>query len=202
MADEAGGMVQRLQAARAGSLEALGEALEACRAYLLAIANRQLAPDLKVKGGASDLVQETFLEAQRDFPRFDGTTDEELRAWLGRLLLNNLASFARSYRATGKRLIDREISLETVAFAHGPGDLLAADIPSPSFHAISLEQAELIQQALKKLPEDYARVIVLRNQEDRSFAEIAEQMQRSENAVRKLWFRAIERLQQEMGEAS
>ena len=46
--------------------------------------------------------------------------------------------------------------------------------------------------------QDYRRVIVLRNQEDRPFEEIAVMMNRSENAVRKLWFRAIELLQQEM----
>ena len=52
-----------LVAARRGSREALGNALEACRRYLLAIASRELDPDLRGKGGASDLVQETFLEA-------------------------------------------------------------------------------------------------------------------------------------------
>src|SRR5262249_45736682 len=39
---------------------------EAYRGYLLVLAQRELDPDLRAKGGASDLVQETFLEAQRD----------------------------------------------------------------------------------------------------------------------------------------
>ena len=62
--------VQRLAAARAGSREALGQILQACRGYLLLLAERELAPDLRAKGGASDLVQETFLEAQKDFAHF------------------------------------------------------------------------------------------------------------------------------------
>ncbi len=70
---------RQLADARAGSREALGGLLEGCRRYLLAIAERQLDPELKSKGGASDLVQETFLEAQRDFARFQGTSPEELR---------------------------------------------------------------------------------------------------------------------------
>lgn len=56
-----------IAAARDGSDDALGESLEACRAYLLLVARQEIDPALMAKAGASDLVQETFLEAQRDF---------------------------------------------------------------------------------------------------------------------------------------
>src|SRR5689334_5788737 len=91
---------QRLEAARNGLQEALGPLLEGYRPYLLLVANRQLPPDLRPKVGASDLVQDTFLEAQRDFAQFHGHTEDELRAWLARVLLNNLANITRQYRAT------------------------------------------------------------------------------------------------------
>src|SRR5262249_54728266 len=97
-----------LARARAGDRDALGRVLEVCRRYLLLIADRQLDADLRAKGGASDLVQETFLEAQRDFAQFAGNSEEELRAWLRRMLLNNLGNFTRRYRATGKRAVGRE----------------------------------------------------------------------------------------------
>ncbi len=42
-----------LPAARSGSAEALGNALEACRGYLLMIAQRELDSHLQPKGGAS-----------------------------------------------------------------------------------------------------------------------------------------------------
>src|SRR5215470_14425159 len=98
-----------LPAARTGSAEALGRLLEGCRGYLLLVAQRELAPDLQAKGGASDLVQETLLDALRDFPRFQGTSEAEVLAWLRRLLLNNLVSFTRRYRDAGKRQIGREV---------------------------------------------------------------------------------------------
>jgi hypothetical protein len=44
--------------------------------YLGGIAARELGPDLRAKGGASDLVQQTFLEAQRDFAAFRGGSAE------------------------------------------------------------------------------------------------------------------------------
>src|SRR4051812_46159075 len=61
-----------IRRARAGSHEALGQLLDGCRGYLLRIARDELDPRLQAKGGASDLVQETFLEAQRDFAAFTG----------------------------------------------------------------------------------------------------------------------------------
>src|SRR5205809_5640398 len=76
---------QLLAEARAGSGESLGWALESCRGYLLAIADGELPPELRAKGSASDLVQQTFLEAQRDLPHFHGESEDEWRAWLRRL---------------------------------------------------------------------------------------------------------------------
>src|ERR1700722_11592896 len=95
---------QWLAAARSGSSEALGEALQAYRAYLLLIAHQELDPELRAKGGASDLVQETFLDAQRLIGRFAGTAEGVSAGWLVVLRLNNLADFVRRYRA-GKRRV-------------------------------------------------------------------------------------------------
>src|SRR5262245_61667341 len=124
-----------LAAARAGSPQALGQALEMCRGYLLLVAERQLGTDLRAKGGASDLVQETFLEAQRDFRQFAGTSQEELRAWLQRLLLNNLGNFARRYRVTHCRQLDREQALDAAGSSSPEGGLVA-ETPSPSGQAM------------------------------------------------------------------
>jgi RNA polymerase sigma-70 factor (ECF subfamily) len=200
MPDLSAELERLLAAARSGSRQALGEALEACRAYLLAIANRQLNPALQAKGGPSDIVQQTFLEAQRDFEQFRGSTVEELQAWLKHLLLHNVADFARGFERTDKRRIDREVTLPGSSTSNASGGL-AADTPTPSLRAMAEEQAVKLRRALEALPEDYRQVIVWRYQEEQSFAEIAQRMNRSENAVRKLWFRAIERLEQEMGES-
>ncbi len=198
MAEHSQDVAEWLPAARAGSREAMGQALEAYRAYLLLIANRQLDPALRAKGGASDLVQETFMEAMRDFPRFQGNSSDELQAWLRQMLLHNVANFARGYRGTHKREVGREVALEreTPSGGHGPG--VAADTPSPSGQAMAQEETESLERDLAQLPDDYKEVIRLRHQDGLSFAEIAQRLQRTENAVRKLWFRAIERLQETM----
>jgi RNA polymerase sigma-70 factor (ECF subfamily) len=187
-----------LAAARAGSQEAVGEALEACRHYLLLIADRELDPDLRAKGGASDLVQEAFLDAHRDFAKFQGKSEAELLAWLRQLLLHNLSNFTRRYRATAKREVTREVALGAGSSSTPQGEELVADTSSPSGRLMEQEKVQALARALAHLPEDHRLVITLHHQEQRSFEEIAEQMQRSLPAVRKLWQRALERLQQEL----
>ena len=188
-----------LPAARAGSIEALGQALEQFRRYLLRIAERELDPQLRAKGGASDLVQLTFLEAQRDFARFHGDSAPELRAWLRRLLVDNLANFERRYRGTAKRRVTREVALDPGSSSPSPESGAYATGPSPSAEAMAHERAQTLQRALDQLPEDYRRVITLRHHEQHSFEEIGKLMERSPEAARKLWSRAVERLRQELG---
>ncbi|MGE0759307.1 MAG: sigma-70 family RNA polymerase sigma factor [Pirellulaceae bacterium] len=190
-----------LASARAGDPAALGQALEAFRAYLTLVAEREMDPLLRAKGGASDLVQETFMEAQRAFPRFQTGAQEEFLAWLRTLLLNNLADFRRRYRGTEKRAADREVALEAGSSSRDwRGNLMAA-MATPSGEFVERETMDQIQRALERLPEDYRQVVTYRYIEDRSFEEIAQLMNRSANATRKLFARAIERLQQEMESA-
>lgn len=182
-----------LAGARAGSGEALGRLLQLCRNYLLLVANEQLDADLRGKGGASDLVQETFLEAQRDFARFQGATEAEWLAWLRRILVNNAGNFTRRFR-TGKRDAGREVMLGS---ADSAGPVLPDSLLTPSSQAMEREEAAALQQALARLSDDYRRVLVLRYQDGRSFAEIGRLLERSAEAARKLWARAMERLQEE-----
>jgi RNA polymerase sigma-70 factor (ECF subfamily) len=188
----------RPAAARALSREALGELLELHRAYLFQIAHEDLDPKLATKGDAADLVQETFLEAYRDFGGFRGTSEADLRAWLRRLLMNNLTNFSRRFRDGGKRALDREVSLDA-------GDprrttlALASDDSTPSGHVAAEEQAQEVRHALQRLPEDYCRVLQLRYREMRPFKEIARLMRRTPNATRKLWSRALARLRGLLG---
>jgi RNA polymerase sigma-70 factor (ECF subfamily) len=72
---------------------------------------------------------------------------------------------------------------------------LTADTPAPVDEVIAREQAQAVRQAVEQLPEDYRQVLVLRYQEGRSFEEIGRLIRRTPNAARKLWLRAIERLQ-------
>jgi RNA polymerase sigma-70 factor (ECF subfamily) len=199
-------MVQResatagwLSAARDGSPEALGQMLEACRGFLLLIAREELGGELHAKGSASDLVQETFIEAQRDLSQFHGNDEDELLAWLRQLLLNNLRDFRRRYRGARKRDAGREVSLESAGGQRGFERLSISDSASPSEKATQSEEAEIVKRALERLSDDHRRVLLLRYQEGLSFEEIGARLDRSANAARKLWLRAIDDMERELG---
>jgi RNA polymerase sigma-70 factor (ECF subfamily) len=199
MSEPSGEVARSIADARAGSRAALGRVLDACRGYLLLVAQGELAPELRAKGGgASDLVQDTLLEAFRDFDKFRGESEDELVAWLRRLLLNNVADFARQYRATDKRRLDREVAPGGES-SSAPGGRLVAAGPSPSSAAAAVEQAVAVLRVLDRLPEEYRQVIVLRYQDERSFDEIGGELGLTANAARKLLVRAIERVQAELG---
>lgn len=194
--DPLAGDRQSLERARRGSPEALGQVLELCRRYLLQIANAELDPHLQAKLGASDVVQETFLEAQRIFDRFDGNSPDELRAWLRAILLNKVSDQDRHFRGTAKRDLAKEVVLGTSAV--GP---LEPQVPTPTPSNVMMQQerAVALTAALDRLPSHYRQVIVWRQIEDLSFEEMADRLDRSVDAVRKLWWRAIQQLQEELG---
>ena len=155
----------------------------------------QLDPEIQAKEGASDLVQQTFLEAQRDFAHFEGTSERELLAWLRHLLLHNAGKLQRRYR-TRKRQAGREVALaaDSASARHDP----AADGTSPSGHAAANEEAARLEEVLGRLPEPYRRVIQWRHCEQCSFQEIGARLGRTPGAARMLWVRAVERLREEL----
>jgi RNA polymerase sigma-70 factor (ECF subfamily) len=182
-----------IREARAGSPDALGRLLEACRPLLTALAERELDADLWAKESPSDLVQRTFFDAHRDFSRLLGDTEAEVRAWLYRVLLHNIGDARARYRETAKRQVGREESLDRGAADRNVG--LADKAASPSSNASHREEEVLVEGALVQLPDDYRQVILLRHREHLSFADAARVMNRSEEAIKSLWARAIKKLQ-------
>ena len=189
-----------LEAARAGDIQALGQAMEPFRQFLLLVAERELGQDLKAKEGASDLVQETLLEAHQHFGQFAGRSRAELRAWLRRMLLHRVSYTVRRYRRAAKRRLASERSLGASGSSPGLADWLAGDSTSPSARAARGEEEAAVLAALDRLPERMRQVIVWRHREDCSFEEIGRRLERSNVAARKLWLRAIEQLRRELSD--
>lgn len=180
-----------LREARAGSTSALGCALQSCRKYLLAIANREIDDVLRSKAGASDLVQDTFTEAQQGFGRFRGATEEEFCAWLNAILDHRLANHARRYRGAKKREAGRELSFEVV-------EAVLANLRDPSAtpgtRAIADDDSRRLREAMANLPAESCAVIVARTWERKSFAEVGLELGCSADAARMRWTRAVREL--------
>jgi RNA polymerase sigma-70 factor (ECF subfamily) len=187
---------QILASAKNGSMESLGSLLEPCRQYLLLIANQELNPTLAAKVGASDLVQDAFLTAGREFGHFRGATCAEFLGWLRQILLNHLLTVQRRYIAAKKRSARREVSLD--GYFLPEANSIPADISSPSNHCMRGELKELVEAALARLPQRYQLIINLRHRQAHSFEEVARRLKLSSPAARQLWSRAISRLQKDL----
>jgi RNA polymerase sigma-70 factor (ECF subfamily) len=188
---DSGQLERWLGEARGGSRSALGRALEAARVYLLLIANRALDDKLKSKVGASDLVQDTFIEAQRDFDQFRGATRDDFHACLIGILANRLANNVRRYRLTQGRDVHREIPVEAV-----PAVLarLRDETATPGANVILREEQHRVQQALEQMSEPLRSILVERTWQGLSFAEIGRRRALSTEAARKTWARAVREL--------
>ena len=75
-----------IEGARQGDAECRERLFALCRSYLGFVARSQIETWLRRKVDASDLVQETMLEAFRDFDHFDGHSEQEWLAWLRKIL--------------------------------------------------------------------------------------------------------------------
>ena len=192
-----------LRQARAGDGDALGRLLELYRNYLALLARVQIGRRLQGKADAADLVQETFLEAHRDFAQFRGTTEATLLAWLRQVLARNLANLVRRYGTQRREVrLERALAVELDESSRVLDQGLAAPGSSPSHQAARREQAVLLADALDQLPADYREVLILRHLEGLSFPEVARRMGRSLDSVDKLWARALARLRRSLGGSS
>jgi RNA polymerase sigma-70 factor, ECF subfamily len=186
-----------LAKARAGEPGPLDELFSRCRGYLGLVARAQVESWLRAKVDASDLVQESLLDAYRGFRGFRGTTEAEWLAWLKQIVNHNAANFVRHYGTTGKRRVGREVPLAVGA----PGSSAAAVDPadpgeSPSQQVMRKEREWQVAEALGHLTEDHRDVIVLRNLQRLPFDEVAARLGRSRPAAQMLWMRAMHALQQ------
>ena len=192
---------QLLRWAQAGDTAALGRLFELYRAYLLLLARTQIGRHLQGKVDPTDLVQETFLEANRSFGRFRGTTEREMIVWLRQIMAGNIADLVRRYFGARRRdvRLERRLGADMDRSSLALANLLVAPQSSPSRRAMRREQAVLLADALEELPEDYREVLVLRHLEGLSFPDVAERMSRTLDSVKNLWTRALARLRGSLG---
>ena len=172
------------------------------RDYLHLLARVQLGPQVQGKLDASDVVQQTLLEAHQKRDQFRGGTPQELLGWLRKLLACTLADALRTL-GRAKRDVARERSLEAALeqSAERLQDCLAAQQSSPSEQAGRREQEVRLAEALAKVPEAQRLALVLRHCQGLSVAEISQQLGRSPAAVAGLIKRGAQQLRELLQDA-
>ena len=193
MSDEPSGLsfTGKLTKARNGSGEQQADLLNSFRDYLRQLAAKTIGQD-NANGqlSASDLVQSAIIDACKDFERCRAGNEEEFKAWLRQIMMNDILDRYRFLRCQ-KRDVGLEQELE-------PHRLLAPEEKSPVAEAQRKEDEVRLVKAISTLNEDHQAIIRMRHQEKLTFVQIGERMKRTSNAVRMLWNRAVEELSKKL----
>jgi RNA polymerase sigma-70 factor (ECF subfamily) len=181
-----------------GDREAFGDLLEKYRPYLSVLAKRYLDDRVRSRMDEHDIVQLTFLEAQRDLKDFRGKRIEELLGWLRHILRNNVSSAHQQHLRTQKRSAGKETHQSAEDSGPSLVDMVTANTSSPSRHAMRGEASIFLANCLADLPETQQEALRLRYIEGQSLKEIAERMGKTEMAAAGLLKRGLQALRQRM----
>ncbi|MDJ0521501.1 MAG: RNA polymerase sigma factor [Planctomycetota bacterium] len=161
--------------------------LEYLRPRLVLWAAGRLSPALRSKLEPDDVAQEALIAIHRGIGGFQGRDDRQFLAWVFKIAENRIRDLADHHGAQKRQPVIP------------PQDFSQT---SPSTAAARREEVDRVARALPGLPDDYRQVLSLRRFEEREVREIAEIMDRSENAVRILYCRALKALRKAMDDGA
>jgi RNA polymerase sigma-70 factor (ECF subfamily) len=185
--------------ARRGDTRSLEEILERSLPFLNERATRTIERKLKARLDPADLVQQTLLEAFRDFDSFEGDDIHTFTYWIQRILDHNIVEAHRRNVVVRKRNIHVERSIDDSVLARPKlRESLEAHKPTPSGMFTSKERAKHVRIAVASLPANQREVIWLKHFQQWPLRRIAHYLNRSESAIAGLLKRGIRNLRRSL----
>ena len=185
--------------------EDLAAAFADNRQGLLALAERRLAPILRKRMSAEDVVADAYARAAQRLGYFAACDDVPVACKLRTILLQSLADIERRNLQAQGRDAYREQTIRGEASETDGGIHvadLAADITSPVSHVDKDERHALLRRALADLPGNDRRILELRHFEGLGNAACAAALGLTEKAASIRYVRALERLHRKLAEVS
>ena len=149
-----------------------------------------------------DILQQTYADAFVGLRRFVSDSEASFARWLAMLARRNLRNAVRMLEAEKRGGDRRRVTGSDDESFVGLYELLARTGSTPSRHVAAAEARAALQDAIARLPADYARVVTLYDLEGRPVEEVADALERSPGAVFLLRIRAHRRLGEIMGTAA
>lgn len=172
-----------LERALGGDRESLSELLEVIRPRLVMWASAQMGPKLKGRYEPEDVAQVILASVFQSWGSFDAKHPAGFWGWVRRIADHDLKDLV-DYEGAIKRQLPPPMSFTQT---------------SPSTAATRREDVAVMMEAIKGIDPVHREVIVLRDIEQRSVAELAQILGKSPNAVRIAYCRALAALREHMG---
>lgn len=168
---------------------------EQYRSYLRLLARLQLPPQVAAKVDASDIVQETMLQAHRALGDFRGKSQPELIAWLRQILKHTIAHVARDWGRQKRDVgLERSLAATVEQSSVRLEAYLAADQTSPSMRADRNDKLVQLATALEDLPDEQRVAVELHYWHGWTLVAIGEHLGRSTGSVAGMVHRGLAKL--------
>ena len=194
-----------LKAAREGDSSAVNGLLERHRDALCRMVSFRLDRGIAARLDASDVVQDTLIEAHRRLEDYLRSPDMPFHLWLRHIARDRLIDAHRRHRGAERRSVDREEAIDRGALGSCSsiqllGQLAAAGL-TPASLAIRAELEHRFAEAVDHMDEDDREIILLRHFEQLSNQEAAQVLGVSDAAASMRYLRAVRRLRERLGDA-
>ena len=189
----------------AGEPLALDKLLLQHHRALRAIVDQKLPSSLSSVVSADDILQECYTEAYRDIGKFRPDGPNALFRWLCTIADHRLLDAVRAHRAAkrgGGRSPIGDVGGDQQSGVLALLDVVFAHEHTPSRSVAGHEAADAVQAAIDTLKPEYRDAIRLRYIEGRSVGETAALLGKTERSIHKLCSRGIQKLREDLGEAS
>ena len=181
------GLSTIIGAARDGGAEALSRLLKVAHVYCGLLAVKEVSAALGRKFDESDIRQECLLDVVLGIHLFRGGSREFL-CWLRQIVRTNAIDQQRRHKRAAKIEVVHDLDLHDFPALSDADPLLLR------------EQRALCEQAMNKLTGDQQAVLHLRVWEGLKWEEIGQRMNRSADAARLLFLRAIDAVRADLTE--
>jgi RNA polymerase sigma-70 factor (ECF subfamily) len=194
-----------LAQARAGDAAAVNGLLDRHREALRRMVALRMDRAMQQRVDASDIVQDTLIEANRRLQEYLADPRLPFHLWLRHIARDRLIDAHRRHRVAARRSVDREQPLEAPGhFDQSTMDLAAQLCDrelTPAAAATRNEMERRFQAAIERLDDSDREVILLRHFEQLSNQETAQVLGMTEPAAGMRYLRAVRRLRALLNEA-
>jgi RNA polymerase sigma-70 factor (ECF subfamily) len=197
---------EEVRAARdAGGADAVARLLDRHRDRLRRAVEIRMDPFMRGRIDASDVIQETLVEAAGRVDDYLGSPGDSLYIWLRMLAHQRFLQLRRYHIGAKKRDARREVRIDGPPGEHSTtcqfADILMASTTSPSSNLGRSEKRAVLLAAIEELGKLDQEILILRIFEELSNGETARVLGINESTASTRFLRSLKRLRVALGDA-